>query len=69
MPGEDKCKAFLSGPIYWIRHYIKTYLFILIYPKYFFSTIVQYAMSPKRVWRNVCAQIELRVEIANLGVE
>ena len=31
--------------------------------------IVRFAMSPKRVWRDFCVQIELGVEIANLGGE
>ena len=31
--------------------------------------LVRFAMSPKRVWRDFCVQIELGVEIANLGRE
>ena len=31
--------------------------------------LVRFAMSPKRVWRDFCVQIELGVEIANLGGE
>ena len=31
--------------------------------------IVRFAMSPKRVWRDFCVQIELGVEIANIGGE
>ena len=33
------------------------------------SDLVRFAMSPKRVWRDFCVQIELGVEIANLGGE
>ena len=31
--------------------------------------LVRFDMSPKRVWRDFCVQIELGVEIANLGGE
>ena len=31
--------------------------------------IVRFAMSPQKVWRDLCAQIELGLEIANLGAE
>ena len=31
--------------------------------------VVRFVMSPKRVWRDLSVQIELGVEIANLGGE
>ena len=33
------------------------------------TQLVRFVMSPKRVWRDFCVQIELGVEIANLGGE
>ena len=33
------------------------------------ALLVRFVMSPKRVWRDFCVQIELGVEIANLGGE
>ena len=33
------------------------------------SIIVRFAMSPKRGWRDFFAQIELGLEIANIGVK